>query len=257
MLHPFISVPSVSRNSGSGLAMSAIVHVGLLCAAVWSTGVVRPARLTEAAVEHVRFADLPVRPLRRPATRSKSRRARPPQVNLERVFQLPVQLAAFDLVIPEPAPLPDFQPSYPDLQIGEKVEFANDVLHLGVGPTTLQRPSAARYNAYDEDAVERLATPARTNPKPRYPSRMRQRGIESNFVVYFVVDTTGLVDTATVELPSSVDTDFTTAVSEVLTTWRFVPAELGGRRVRQRVLQPFSFLLVEQYSSIDHDRRTR
>jgi protein TonB len=257
MLHPFISVPSVSRNSGRGLAMSAVVHVGLLCAAVWSTGVVHPARLTEAAVEHVRFAELPVRPLRRPAARSKSRRARPPRVNLERVFQLPAQLASFDLVLPEPAPLPDFQPSYPDIEVGQKAEFANDVLHLGIGPTTFQRPSAAHYNAYEESDVERLATPAPTNPKPRYPSRMRQRGIETNFVVYFVVDTSGLVDTATVELPSSVETDFTTAVSEVLTTWRFVPAELGGRRVRQRVLQPFSFLLVAQYSSIDPDGRTR
>jgi protein TonB len=70
---------------------------------------------------------------------------------------------------------------------------------------------------------------------------MVSRSIESNFNVTFVVDTTGTVDRNTVELPSSVLQDFASAVREVLFDWRFVPAELGGRRVRQRVLQPFTF----------------
>ena len=36
---------------------------------------------------------------------------------------------------------------------------------------------------------------------------------------------------------------------DVLFNWRFAPAELGGRRVRQRVLQPFTFRLERAFSS--------
>jgi TonB family protein len=159
-------------------------------------------------------------------------------------------LASFDPVLPESPQLPDYQPRYAELELGEKADLANDVLHLGVGATASQRPDAARHDVYEEVAVDRRASPAPTNPKPRYPFRMRARSIEANFVVHFVVDTTGVVDTATVELPTSVEPDFTTAVAEVLGRWHFVPAELSGWRVRQRMLQPFFFQLAEQYSSI-------
>jgi protein TonB len=97
--------------------------------------------------------------------------------------------------------------------------------------------------------VEKRVVPVAANPKPHYPSRMLSRGIETNFNVYFVVDTTGTVDKETLELPSTVQQEFTRAVAEVLYIWRFVPAELGGRRVRQRVLQPFSFQVEGRYSS--------
>jgi protein TonB len=70
---------------------------------------------------------------------------------------------------------------------------------------------------------------------------LASRSIETNFNVYFVVDTTGTVDRTTVELPPSVLQEFASAVKDVLLDWRFVPAQLGGRRVRQRVQQPFTF----------------
>jgi protein TonB len=72
---------------------------------------------------------------------------------------------------------------------------------------------------------------------------MQTRGIEANFNVSFVVDTSGVVDQQTVEMPASIQEEFTNAVVEVLFNWHFAPAELGGRRVRQRVLQPFTFRL--------------
>ena len=89
--------------------------------------------------------------------------------------------------------------------------------------------------------MERPVAALPGNPKPRYPGRMASRSIETNFNVYFVVDTTGTVDRETVELPPSVLQEFASAVKDVLFDWRFVPAQLGGRRVRQRVQQPFTF----------------
>jgi protein TonB len=111
-------------------------------------------------------------------------------------------------------------------------------------------PAGALHGAFEEFAVEKRVVPAAANRKPRYPYQMLSRGIETNFNVTFVVDTAGVVDQETVELPRSVQEEFMRAVSEVLLAWRFVPAELGGRRVRQRVLQPFTFRVEGQYSSI-------
>jgi protein TonB len=248
MLHPFISAPHARPSSAPLLALSASVHVGLLCAAVWSTGMLHPVRLTERAVERVEFAELPIGATRSPAPSPSSRRAQKKRADVERAFELPSPLlVAIDLVLPELAPLPDYQPLVADLEIGGKVDLADDVLHLGLHPSA--SPVAASHHAYDESAVDRTASPDPANPKPRYPPRMLARGLETRFVVYFVVDTSGVVDTTSVELPASVASDFMDAVTEAMARWRFVPAKLAGRRVRQMVMQPFVFQMGEQYSS--------
>jgi protein TonB len=246
MLHPFVSVPKASGNFAPVLVLSVSVHVGLLCLALTSTGVVRPAHLTRAVTERVRFAELSFSTPRSPARRATRRPQRVRLVDAEHTFKLPELPASFDVVLPEPAPLPDYQPGPVALEIGGSAVNADDVLHLGLQPATSRRLASSLYNAYDEGTVEKRAVPVPENPKPRYPYRMSSRGIESNFNVYFVVDTTGSVDQQTVELPHSVQEEFTSAVAEVLFKWHFVPAEVGGRRVRQRVLQPFIFRMVGQ-----------
>jgi protein TonB len=251
MLHPFVSSPNANRNVAPVLALSALVHVGLLFLVLTSTRVVHLTHVPEAMTEKLRFADLAFRRSPDPAPRSSARGQRGNRAKAAPAFKLPELLLSFDLALPEPAPLPDYQPEYAALEIGQGVDVADDALHLGVGPVAASpRPAAALYNAYEEVAVEKRAVPAPANPKPRYPSRMVRRGIETNFNVYFVVDTSGIVDRETVELPPAVQQEFTSAVAEALFSWRFVPAELGGRRVRQRVLQPFSFRMEEQFSAV-------
>jgi TonB family protein len=245
MLHPFISAAHVRPSAAPLLALSASVHVGLLCAAVWSTGAVRPPRLTEQAAERVQFAELPIRAAPRAATRPSSRRVHKRRADVERAMELPLHPVTFDLVLPELAPLPDYQPADPEVEIGEKVDLAYDVLHLNARGTTSSTRIATRHHAYDESGVDRMALPDPANPKPRYPWRMRARGLEMRFVVYFVVDTSGVVDTTTVELPVAVEREFMTAVTEVMVRWRFVPAALAGRPVRQLVMQPFVFRMEQ------------
>jgi TonB family protein len=92
--------------------------------------------------------------------------------------------------------------------------------------------------------VDRSATLVGVNPKPAYPADLLRRGIETSFSVYFVVDTAGRVDTATVEVPVSVEPRFLQAVRDVLVRWHFVPAEVRGRRVRQRLEQTFRFKII-------------
>jgi TonB family protein len=218
--------------------------------------VVRRSHVVEEVAEQLRFAELPFRKSASTEPRSSARdRVREPRIDDASTFVLPELLGSFDLLLPEPVPLPDYQPEYAALEIGGSAGsggLADDVLHLGVGLASARLP-AGPYGAYEEVAVERRAVPAPENRKPRYPSRLLGRGIETNFNVYFVVDTTGTVDRETVELPQTVQQEFTSAVSEVLSNWRFVPAELGGRRVRQRVLQPFLFRVEGQYSSFGRE----
>jgi protein TonB len=248
MLHPFVSVPNASRTLFAPvLVLSASVHVGLLCGALASTRDPRLRHEAKVVAEQVRFVALPFRAVRRTVPRSSDRgqRARPAdperELTLPRLPQLP---ASFDLLLPELAALPDYQPDYDaKLEFGGGGVLTDDVLNLGVGLAAPRLPVGALYDAFEELAVEKRVVPVPANRKPRYPSRMLDRRIETNFNVTFVVDTSGIVDRETVELPRSIEQEFASAVVEVLYNWRFLPAELGGRRVRQRVLQPFIFQL--------------
>jgi protein TonB len=242
MLHPFVSSPTVRQDRLAPLlTLSTSAHVGLVIAAVISTGVVRPPPVSSVMVELVRFAEVPfrtapssARPANRPRGRATGAKAAPV------AFQLPQLPASFDLVLPDPPAPPEYAFDDAAVQIGSDGVVVDDVLGLGVGGG-VRRRAPGPYGAYEEFAVERPVAALPGNPKPRYPGRMVNRSIETNFNVTFVVDTTGTVDRATVELPPSVLQEFASAVREVLFDWRFVPAELGGRRVRQRVLQPFTF----------------
>jgi protein TonB len=242
MLHPFVSVPRPRRNPASVLTLSVLVHVALLCGALTATGVARRTHvIVDAVAEQVRFATLPYRAIPTAAARSTRRVRRDRHVSTEPEFRLPPLLASFDLVLPEPVPLPEYQPLDAALEIGGSAGLTDDALHLGLAPAGSPGQPGTLYNAYDEIAVEKRVVPAAANQSPHYPARMLSRGIEANFNVSFVVDTSGIVDQETVELPSSIQQEFMSAVVEVLFNWHFAPAELGGRRVRQRVLQPFTF----------------
>jgi TonB family protein len=103
--------------------------------------------------------------------------------------------------------------------------------------------------AYIAANVDRSAASTGTNPKPAYPAELLYRMIEASFSVYFVVDTTGRIDSTTIQIPPSVDRRFAKAVTDVLVRWRFFPAEIRGRRVRQFMEQPFEFRIVSgQYT---------
>jgi protein TonB len=250
MLHPFVSVPNASRTLTPVLALSAAVHAGLLYAALTSTGLVRRPYVPQIVAELVRFAELPAhRPPPSLARRSSAGGAPHSAAEADAEFKLPELPASFDLMLPDPASLPDYSPVLAAEDLGGAGVSADDALMLGLGKGTSRLAPGGPWAAYDEAAVERTALPAPDNRRPRYPSRLISRGIETKFNVTFVVDTTGGVDQQTVELPRSVEAEFTTAVAEVLSSWHFVPAQLGGRRVRQRVLQPFMFRVERQFGA--------
>jgi len=80
---------------------------------------------------------------------------------------------------------------------------------------------------------------------PRYPAAQLAAGIEGAVDVEFVVDTTGRVDVATLEILQSSDSAFSAAVATALAEMQFRPAWRAFRHVRQRVTQRFSFKLTK------------
>jgi len=249
MLHPFISAPAARGNVAPVMVLSAALHVGLISAAIRPPRVEHFARFPAVVAEKVLFTALPSRvAVARVARRLSSRGERVAKGDPKPELVLPALLLSFDVMLPEPTSMPDYMPDEPNdaaLEFSGNSGLTTDVLHLGLG----SRKPGAPYNSYDEGAVERRVVPASENRTPRYPSQLASRGIETNFNVYFVVDTTGTVDEKSIELPRTIESEFIRAVAEVLPSWRFVPALLGGRRVRQRVVQPFTFRMDGQYAS--------
>jgi protein TonB len=72
---------------------------------------------------------------------------------------------------------------------------------------------------------------------------LRASGIEGQVVVQFVVDTAGAVESGSMRILGSTNDLFVSAVRTALRSARFRPAEAGGRKVRQRVQQAFTFVL--------------
>jgi len=62
-------------------------------------------------------------------------------------------------------------------------------------------------------------------------------------VAAFVVSDLGLVEEGSIKILSSDNLLFNDAVMSALGRMRFVPAEIGGKKVRQLVQMPFVFTL--------------
>ena len=61
----------------------------------------------------------------------------------------------------------------------------------------------------------------------------------------FVVDTTGRAQPGSFKVLKSTHELFTLAVKNALPQMRFLPAEIGGRKVKQLVQQPFAFAIAK------------
>jgi TonB family protein len=79
---------------------------------------------------------------------------------------------------------------------------------------------------------------------PAYPRDLLAIGAEGLVQTIYVVDTTGRVDTTTIQVVSSDDPRFTESVRTSLERMLFRPAKRSGRAVRQLVQQQFRFQII-------------
>jgi protein TonB len=65
--------------------------------------------------------------------------------------------------------------------------------------------------------------------------------VEGEVLAQFVVDTTGRVDMSTFRAIQATNELFVQSVRRALAQWKFLPAEVGGVKVKQLVQMPLSF----------------
>jgi protein TonB len=107
------------------------------------------------------------------------------------------------------------------------------------------RDPATVYNgeAMRAEQVEKQAGLAPGNAPPRYPEVLRASGIEGQVVATFIISAEGRYEEGSLRFVKSDNPLFERAVQVALVRMRFVPAEIGGRKVRQLVEMPFVFTL--------------
>ena len=150
--------------------------------------------------------------------------------------------------------LPDLPPLLPppiadtEAMLDAPLQLAagTDVLDVqrSIGTPQLGSSDGAAVSSITDGSLDTSAVQLPENPKPVYPEDMLRQAVEAQFVVYFVIDSTGVVDTSTIEVPPSVKKSFAVAVRTALSQWHFYPAIKQGRPVRQFVGQEFLFRIV-------------
>ena len=96
-------------------------------------------------------------------------------------------------------------------------------------------------NAYSVLDVDSAAARDPSSAAPAYPPMMMAKGIEGSATMRFVIDSTGLIDLATVSLLEATHAEFVQAVREAMPRMRFRPAKMGLLAVRQLAEQMFRF----------------
>ncbi len=89
--------------------------------------------------------------------------------------------------------------------------------------------------------VDKMVERYENSAAPIYPPELIALGMQGMVQTTYVVDTTGMVDTATVKVMLSDDPRFTQSVRDALGQMRFRPAIRQGKTVRQLVEQKFRF----------------
>lgn len=110
----------------------------------------------------------------------------------------------------------------------------------GIAPTRV-----VDNQTYFEFQVEQQVQPYPNNPAPRYPDMLRSAHVEGEVLTQFVVDTLGHADMSTFKVLKSTHELFTASVMNALPNMRFIPARVGGRRVKQLLQMPFQFALTK------------
>ncbi len=108
---------------------------------------------------------------------------------------------------------------------------------------SVQPPQVAQNGIYFESQVEEPVKAAPGTVGPKYPESLKNGGKSGKVLVQFVVHEDGKADIASFRVLKSDDPLMEAAVREALPTMTFVPAKIGGRRVKQLVQQPFTFSL--------------
>jgi periplasmic protein TonB len=236
MFDNLIESQAARQKRTGGTVFSAVVHIVLIAAAVKGT-LSANQRLEKVKEQKVEFVTVKKEEPPPPKDEPK-----PPPPD---VVAAPPPPKGFQ-ILSAPIKIPDV---IPEIDLNKQATREEDFTGKGaVGGRAsgvvggVAAPLNSDQPLYDFQ-VEKPAASNPSNPPPTYPNQLRAANVEGQVVAKFVVDTNGRADMRTFEIMKSDHDLFTNAVRNVLPNYRFFPAELGGRKVKQLVQMPFVFTL--------------
>jgi TonB family C-terminal domain len=233
MLSTLIESRRTRSRNGGGTAASVIVHallITLVAAVTAHASDDTPAR--QPPPPDVVYIE-PVNPVPPSEPASPDRPQAPSEPTIPTIVYTQVDVP---LDIPTDIPqvnisLPPIDPTNP--VIGGAEHRATN----GTGSS----PSSGSSGVYSAWQVEKSTVPLPGNPKPVYPSMLQSARVDGEVLAQFVVDSTGRVDMSTFRAIQATDELFVQSVRRALAEWKFLPAEVEGRKVRQLVQMPLTF----------------
>jgi len=114
---------------------------------------------------------------------------------------------------------------------------------VGSGDASAGETPPDSSGVFQESEVEKAVSLGGGGVTPKYPESLRFAGVEGRVIAEFVVDERGRAEVDSVRFTRSDNRLFEDAVKVALRRMQFVPAEIGGRKVRQLVQMPFVFTL--------------
>jgi periplasmic protein TonB len=230
------SKPKKERTTG-GLIISTIIHTILITGAVYGT-IQAKESLEKPKQEKVEFVEMkkkdePPPPKEEPPPPPKDVVAAPPPPKGFQVLTAPIKV---------PDVLPDIDLSK---KVTDEADFSGKGVAGGTSKGVVGGTAPITDQPYFEFQVEKQVSTASGSPSPRYPDMLKSANIEGEVLAQFVVDTTGRAEMNTFKVLKSSHDGFTQSVRNTLPNMRFYPAEIGGRKVKQMVQQPFTFALTK------------
>jgi protein TonB len=217
------------QKSPGGVVVSAILHVLVIFLAIQAT--LNAGQKKEKREEKVDFVEV------------KKDEPPPPKERPPEVMVAPPPKGFQTLTAP--VNIPDV---LPEIDLSKKVTNEADFTGKGVAggrEKGIVGAAPVENQTYFEYQVEKPVMTVNGSPTPRYPDILKSAGVEGEVVVAFVVDTTGRADISSLKILKSTHELFSAAVRTALPTMRFLPAEVGGRKVKQLVQQPFVFNIIK------------
>lgn len=234
------NIQAVANRKRGGTAASIGLHM-VLIAGVFTAASAAPAE-KEATPEHTAIYVAPKPPIAKPLQRGTTAASGAPSRNSEFVMPKVPDMNNINIDIDIPNVTADIAI---DLSVRD---FSSQRGGVGGGDGTGTGGDGGSAAADPNSVlsgleVEKPVVALSGYRTPRYPEAMRAMGVEETVNATFVVDTLGRIEPGSLEVRDAQHPSFIQAVREALANARFRPAEVRGRRVRQRVMQPFVFSL--------------
>ena len=234
MFDQLLETKAQKQKKSGGTVISIILHTLFVAGAIYATNktaqaLEKPKEEKVTVVENKKEPE-PEKPKEQPKPQEVVAQVAPPK--------------GFQVLTP-PIDVPDV---IPDVDLSRKATDEADFSGKGVqggiakgveggtGPVISDQP-------YFDFQVEKAAAAIPGSGAPAYPEMLKSSGVEGEALVQFVVDTTGRAELGSFKVLRASHDAFGQAVRAALPRMRFLPAELGGRKVRMLVQQPFAFAL--------------